>query len=44
MARYVLLQDIVNPDALKSFDGLGYQFSSEQSEGLKLVFTRTSQA
>ena len=44
MARHVLLQGIVNPEDLKSFDGLGYRFSSEQSEGLKLVFTRTSQA
>ena len=40
MARWCAVYNIVQPLDIKSFDELGYQFSSENSDGNELVFIR----
>jgi hypothetical protein len=40
MTRYIIDQDINDPEQLKAFDYEGYRFSSSMSEGDTLVFIR----
>lgn len=42
MARYIIDNQLTDPDQLKSFTGSGYYFSAEQSSGNNLVFLRDS--
>ena len=42
MARYIIDNQLTDPDQLKSFTGSGYYFSAEQSLGNNLVFLRDS--
>lgn len=43
MSRFIIDQQIDDPDALKQFDYQGYRFSEEMSEGDNWVFTRDQQ-
>lgn len=40
MARFIIDNQLTNPEALKSFDGSGYYFSEAQSKGAQWVFLR----
>ena len=40
MARYVIDNRITDPEALKAFNGSGYYFSEEHSNGPQWVFLR----
>ena len=40
MARYVIDNRITDPEALKAFNGSGYYFSEEHSQGPQWVFLR----
>ncbi len=40
MARYVVKHRVSDIEGLKAFDGDGYRFAPDQSEGDRLVFTR----
>lgn len=40
MARFLIQQRISNPEDLKEFNGMGYAFNPEQSDGDQWVFTR----
>ena len=42
MARYIIDNQLTDPEQLKSFTGSGYYFSAEQSSGNNLVFLRDS--
>lgn len=42
MARYIIDNQLTDPDQLKSFTGSGYYFSAEQSSENNLVFLRDS--
>ena len=42
MARYIIDNQLTDPEQLKSFTGSGYHFSAEQSSGNNLVFLRDS--
>jgi len=40
MARYIIQNQLTNPEQLKNFDMAGYQYSSDLTQGNDLVFTR----
>ena len=40
MARFIIDNQLTDPEALKSFDGSGYYFSEAQSKGAQWVFLR----
>lgn len=42
MARYIIDNQLTDPEQLKSFTASGYYFSAEQSSGRNLVFLRDS--
>jgi cytoplasmic iron level regulating protein YaaA (DUF328/UPF0246 family) len=40
MARWCAIQNVSNPSEVSSFNGMGYQYSSENSRPNELVFIR----
>lgn len=40
MTRYVVKHQITTPEGLKDFDGSGYQFDAQSSDGARFIFVR----
>jgi cytoplasmic iron level regulating protein YaaA (DUF328/UPF0246 family) len=44
MARYIIDNELNDPEALKDFDVAGYRYSRDESTARELVFTRDAPA